>query len=61
VSEVKPDSIVLNTGDELEYGICIFSIGNTQLDFVKRLDVEKGVGGKISVKDSLQLVDHPDV
>lgn len=58
VQEVKEHSVILKSGNALPYGVCVWSTGNKELDFVKSLDLELD-RGRIVV-DSCLRVDGKD-
>ncbi len=62
VREVKDVSVVLASGKEIPFGVCVWSTGNTALDFVKNLDgVTMTKDRRIQVEDNLQVVGQRDV
>jgi NADH dehydrogenase FAD-containing subunit len=61
VKEVKDVSVVLSSGKEIPFGVCVWSTGNTALDFVRRLNVPLTKDNRICVEDNLQVVGLQDV
>ena len=60
VQEVQMNSVVLNSGRHLPYGVCVWSTGNKELDFVKNMGVELD-RGRIVVNDRLLVKGHDSV
>ena len=60
VKEIKDISVLLGSGDEIEFGVCVWSTGNSALKFVKEMDVTLN-RERISIDDRLRVLHHNDV
>ena len=60
VKEVRKVSVVLGSGREIPFGVCVWSTGNTALDFVKQLGLEMNREGRICVEDNLRICGQED-
>ena len=55
VQEVKKNSLITRSGKELEFGLCVWSTGNTALEFVRSLEIPLSRDGRIIVDDRLRV------
>jgi len=55
VKEVKEHSLIISSGKELEFGVCVWSTGNTALEFVKNLQLPLSPDERILVDDRLKV------
>jgi len=55
VQVVNENSITIKSGRELQFGVCVWSTGNTALEFVKTLQVPLSPDGRILVDDRLMV------
>ena len=55
VKEVKKNSLITRSGKELEFGLCVWSTGNTALEFVRNLEIPLSRDGRIIVDDRLRV------
>lgn len=55
VKEVKDDIVVLNSGREIPFGICVWSTGNAALDFVKKSGLSLSIHNRILVDAKLRV------
>lgn len=53
--------VELSNGQVEPYGLMVWSTGVESIPFVKNLDLEQDVNGRIYIDDRLQVRDHPDV
>ena len=60
VQEVKENSVILKSGDIIPYGVCVWSTGNKELDFVKNLDLQLD-RGRILVDNCLRVLGKESV
>ena len=59
VSEVSGNTVTLNSGEKIPFGACVWSTGNTALDFVRELGLPLSKDGRIKIDDKLR-VDSPE-
>ena len=57
VNKVNKDSIELNDGSKIDYGICIWSTGIGTTEFINSLNFKKSKNGRILVDDKLRVID----
>ena len=55
VKEVKKNSLITRSGRELEFGLCVWSTGNTALEFVRNLEIPLSRDGRILVDSKLRV------
>jgi len=55
VKIVSENSITIKSGRELEFGVCVWSTGNTALEIVRKLQVPLSSDGRILVDDRLRV------
>ena len=51
VSKVDGNTVILSSGLEVPFGVCVWSTGNTALDFVKNLNVPLSKDGRIKINE----------
>ena len=56
VKEVKDISVVLGSGEEISFGICVWSTGNKRTEFVNSLDVSQTRDQRIQIDDKLMVI-----
>jgi len=61
VKEVKDESVVLGSGHEIPFGICVWSTGNAALDFVKQSGLSLSSDNRILVDSKLRVVNKDSV
>lgn len=61
VTKVGKHHVELNTGDRLEFGVCVWSTGNTALEFIKDLGLPLSQDGRVLVDQYLQVEGETDV
>merc|ERR1712192_292527 len=61
VSKVRGNSVELSSGTVLNFGVCVWSTGNSPLDFVKQLGLEMSRQGRILIGPSLKVSGREDV
>lgn len=62
VKHVLPKKLILNDGNEVPYGLLVWSTGVGPSAFIKSLEnFEKSKGGRIGVDDYLRVPAHDDV
>ncbi|KAL0537306.1 hypothetical protein IC582_026283 [Cucumis melo] len=61
VKDVKPQSIILNDGSEVPYGLLVWSTGVGPSPFVNSLEVPKSPGGRIGIDEWLRVPAVEDV
>lgn len=61
VKDVKPQSIILNDGSEVPYGLLVWSTGVGPSPFVNTLEVPKSPGGRIGIDEWLRVPSVDDV
>lgn len=61
VKKVNYNSVVTGSGNELPFGVCVWSTGNIALDLVKNLGLELSRDGRILVDETLKVAGHQDV
>eukprot|EP00127_Corallochytrium_limacisporum_P005189 Clim_evm6s201 gene=Clim_evmTU6s201 len=61
VTEVRKDQILLNTGEVLNYGLCVWSTGLEPRPVIGRLDWEKDRVGRLVTDNKCRVLEHPDV
>ncbi|KAG6570650.1 Internal alternative NAD(P)H-ubiquinone oxidoreductase A1, mitochondrial, partial [Cucurbita argyrosperma subsp. sororia] len=61
VKDVKPQSIILNDGSEVPFGLLVWSTGVGPSPFVNSLDVPKSPGGRIGIDEWLRVPSVEDV
>ncbi|BDA46213.1 Internal alternative NAD(P)H-ubiquinone oxidoreductase A1 [Coccomyxa sp. Obi] len=59
VKEVKEKELVLQNGDVMPYGLCVWSTGVGPTDFTTSLPFAKTARGRIAVDDCLHVLVHP--
>ena len=60
VQEVRENSVILKSGKIVPYGVCVWSTGNKELDFVKDLDLKLD-RGRIVVDSRLRVIGKESV
>ena len=55
VKEIKDVSVVLGNGDEIPFGVCVWSTGNAALDFVKDMKDVKLNSHRIEIDEFLRV------
>jgi len=61
VKIVNENSVTIGSGRELKFGVCVWSTGNTALDFVRQLQLPLSRDGRILVDDRLRVPGHQGV
>ncbi|XP_037414645.1 internal alternative NAD(P)H-ubiquinone oxidoreductase A1, mitochondrial-like [Triticum dicoccoides] len=61
VKDVQPDKLILDNGEEVPYGLLVWSTGVGASSFVKSLPFPKSHGGRIGVDEWLRVPSVPDV
>ncbi|KAE8815224.1 internal alternative NAD(P)H-ubiquinone oxidoreductase A1, mitochondrial-like [Hordeum vulgare] len=61
VKDVQPDKLILDNGEEVPYGLLVWSTGVGASSFVKSLPFPKSAGGRIGVDEWLRVPSVPDV
>ncbi len=62
VKEVTKNQVILKDGQVLDFGMCIWSTGNSPIDLIKNSDFTKDAkSGRILVDDHLKVVGHKNV
>eukprot|EP00090_Calanus_glacialis_P022967 TRINITY_DN35350_c0_g1_i1.p1 TRINITY_DN35350_c0_g1~~TRINITY_DN35350_c0_g1_i1.p1 ORF type:complete len:463 (+),score=155.26 TRINITY_DN35350_c0_g1_i1:160-1389(+) len=61
VKEVNENSITTRSGREVQFGVCVWSTGNTALEFVRQLQLPLSGDGRILVDDRLRVPQHQGV
>jgi len=61
VRKVRGNSVELSSGTVLNFGVCVWSTGNSPLDFIKQLGLEMSRQGRILVGPSLKVSGREDV
>lgn len=56
VSEVKDISVILGSGEEIAFGICVWSTGNKATQFVCGMDVPLTDDQRIQIDDQLRVI-----
>ncbi|KAK9906340.1 hypothetical protein WJX75_000240 [Coccomyxa subellipsoidea] len=59
VKEVKEKELILQNGDVMPYGLCVWSTGVGPTDFTTSLPFAKTARGRIAVDDGLHVLVHP--
>ena len=55
VSKVAGNTVTLNSGQKIPFGACVWSTGNTALDFVRDLGLPLSKDGRIKIDERLQV------
>ena len=55
VKEVKDISVVLGSGEEIAFGVCVWSTGNRRTEFVNGLNVPHTPDQRIQIDDQLKV------
>ena len=55
VKEVKDISVILGSGEEIPFGICVWSTGNRRTEFVNGMDVSQTRDQRIKIDDQLKV------
>ena len=58
VTKVDKDTIHLNDGSIIDYGLCVWSTGVETTDFIKKLNLKKHKNGRIIVDDLLRVYNN---
>jgi len=61
VKEVNDISVVLGSGEEIPFGLCVWSTGNARTDFVYSLDVPRTADHRIQIDDKLKVIGKQNV
>lgn len=61
VKKVNYNSVLTGSGEDLPFGVCVWSTGNTALDLVKNLGLQLSRDGRIIVDETLVVPGHGDV
>merc|ERR1712004_775341 len=61
VKKVRGNSVELSSGRVLNFGVCVWSTGNSPLDFVQQLGLEMSRQGRIFVGPKLEVPGKEDV
>ena len=59
VKSIRETELTLSTGEELPYGLCVWSTGVGPTDFTTSLPFAKSAKGRIAVDDTLRVLVHP--
>ena len=55
VKEVKDISVILGSGEEIPFGICVWSTGNRRTEFVDGINVSHTKDQRIKINDQLKV------
>lgn len=62
VKEIKDITVVLGSGEEVPFGVCVWSTGNSPLDFVKDMaDVVQLKNNRILIDQKLNVIGQEDL
>jgi len=61
VKRVHAESIELNDGSEILYGLLVWSTGIGMPDFIKSMDCKKDRAGRVITDGYCRVIDHPDI
>lgn len=59
VKSIREKDLTLSTGEDLPYGLCVWSTGVGPTDFTTSLPFAKSAKGRIAVDDELRVLVHP--
>lgn len=59
VKEVKESEVVLNNGDKMAYGLCVWSTGVGPTNFTTSTPFAKTAKGRIAIDNCLRVLCHP--
>ena len=60
VKSIRAEELTLSSGENLAYGLCVWSTGVGPTDFTTSLPFAKSAKGRIAVDDTLRVLVHPD-
>ena len=55
VAKVVGNTVILNSGEKIPFGACVWSTGNTALDFVRELGLPLSKDGRIKIDEKLRV------
>ena len=55
VSNVLGNTVTLNSGQKIPFGACVWSTGNTALEFIRELGLPLSRDGRIEIDDNLRV------
>ena len=55
VAKVVGNTVILNSGQKIPFGACVWSTGNTALDFVRELGLPLSKDARIKIDEKLQV------
>jgi len=61
IKEVKQNSIILDDGTTMPFGVCVWSTGNTPCGLIKSLVFKKDRAGRLLVDDHLNILDYDNI
>ena len=58
VKEVRDISVVLGSGEEIAFGVCVWSTGNRRTEFVSKMEVPQTRDQRIHIDDQLKVMNR---